>query len=102
MATPRLNLLVLKTLQLERLQAFYSALGIVFVEERHGNGPLHYSGTIGDLVLELYPLPASAALADLDATTRLGFAVPDLDAAVRLLETVGGKIIREARVTEWG
>jgi hypothetical protein len=54
------QLLVLKTGELARLREFYSALGIVFVEEKHGNGPTHFAGRVGDLVLELYPLPAVA------------------------------------------
>jgi hypothetical protein len=75
MAAARLNLLVLKTTGPGRLRAFYAALGISFAEERHGEGPVHYAGRVGDLVLELYPLPAGAGAAD--ATTCLGFAVAD-------------------------
>jgi hypothetical protein len=35
----RLNLLVLRTANLEDLRRFYSALGAHFERERHGNGP---------------------------------------------------------------
>jgi hypothetical protein len=38
---------VLKTGNVERLLAFYRALGIGFVEEQHGRGPLHYSASLG-------------------------------------------------------
>jgi hypothetical protein len=41
MNAAKLNLLVLKTRQLDRLRAFYAALGLSFAEERHGEGPLH-------------------------------------------------------------
>jgi hypothetical protein len=36
MGTVKLNLLVLKTRQLDRLKAFYATLGIGFAEEKHG------------------------------------------------------------------
>jgi predicted enzyme related to lactoylglutathione lyase len=96
----KLRLLVLKTYSLDNLKDFYAALGITFVEEKHGEGPTHYAGFVGDLVLELYPLPASAGPAD--ASTRLGFEVPDLDAAVRSLEASGAVVVRGPGETEWG
>jgi hypothetical protein len=42
----KLNLLVLKTRQLDRLRGFYAALGIAFAEERHGGGPTHNLGPL--------------------------------------------------------
>ncbi len=100
MPEPRLNLLVVKTHQLGKLKAFYSSLDISFAEERHGDGPMHLAGRVGDLVLELYPLPAAAGPAD--GTTRLGFAVPDLDAALRSLEAVGAVPVGQPKTTPWG
>lgn len=91
------NLIVLKTYQLDRLRDFYAVLGISFVEEKHGDGPLHFASRLGDLVLELYPLPADARSAD--STTRPGFAVPDLDA---VLAKVGPAVVSGPRMTEWG
>ena len=96
----RLNLLVLKTHQPDRMKAFYAALGIAFAEEKHGDGPTHLAARVGDLVLELYPLPADAEKAD--ATTRLGFTVADLEAAVRSVEAAGGTVANRPRRTEWG
>jgi lactoylglutathione lyase len=51
----KLNLLVLKTRTLDKLKDFYTAFGITFVEEKHGDGPTHFAGRVGELVLELYP-----------------------------------------------
>jgi hypothetical protein len=53
MAGPTLKLLVLKTRQLDRLRAFYQALGSKLAEEKHGSGPPHYAGQVGDAVLEI-------------------------------------------------
>lgn len=99
MADISLSLLVLKTHQLEELQRFYSALGIVFCEEQHGRGPVHYAGQIGDVVLELYPLKGDEPA---DGSTRLGFAVPDLDSTLQLLTETDLHEPTTARQTEWG
>jgi predicted enzyme related to lactoylglutathione lyase len=96
----RLNLLVLKTHHLDQLKLFYSALGLSFVEEKHGEGPSHLAAQVGNLVLELYPLSESAGPPD--ATTRLGFAVPDLDETVRALEAVSAVVVTQPRMTPWG
>jgi hypothetical protein len=45
-----LNLLVLKTRQLEQVRAFYECLGVAFSRERHGNGPAHYAGRAVELL----------------------------------------------------
>lgn len=96
MSDVKLNLIVLKTHHLDRLKDFYSALGISFAEEKHGDGPSHLSARVGDVVLELYPLPADAVP---DAGTRLGFAVPNLDA---VLARLGTSVVSGPRETEWG
>jgi hypothetical protein len=55
MSEVKLNLIVLKTPQLGLLREFSSALGVSFVEESHGNGPLHLAARVGDVVLEAVP-----------------------------------------------
>jgi lactoylglutathione lyase len=100
MSETRLNLLVLKTQQPDRLKDFYSVLGLSFAEERHGDGPLHFAARIGEVVLELYPLPADACPAD--DSTRLGFAVPNLDAALQSLDAVGAVLVSQPKTTPWG
>src|SRR5262245_25219498 len=100
MSVVTLNLLVLKTRQLDRLRDFYAALGISFVGEQHGHGPTHFAGRAGDLVLELYPLPADSGPAE--AGARLGFAVPDLDAVLRSLAEAGADMVSGPRMAPWG
>lgn len=95
-----LRLLVLKTPHLDRLRAFYQALGVELIEEQHGSGPVHYAGRIGDAVLEIYPLPDKGGLAD--TTTRLGFAVDRLAEVVQGLRVAGAIIAAEPRQTAWG
>jgi catechol 2,3-dioxygenase-like lactoylglutathione lyase family enzyme len=100
MAVSSLKLLVLRTPQLNRLRRFYQVLGIDFAEERHGSGPLHFAGRVGEAVLELYPLPNEGGT--VDSTVRLGFSVTDLSKAVLSLGADGGTIVSRPKPTAWG
>src|ERR1700729_4285377 len=71
-----LTLLVLKTRQVEQLRLFYQTLGIDFTDEKHGNGPIHFAGRAGDVVIEVYPVADDGT--PVDTSTRLGFAVESL------------------------
>jgi predicted enzyme related to lactoylglutathione lyase len=95
-----LKLLVLKTRQIEKVRAFYTTLGIKLTDEKHGDGPLHYAGKVGDTVLEVYPLLDADSAAD--STTRLGFAVEDLSARVQSLLDLGTQVVSGPRQTAWG
>jgi hypothetical protein len=90
-----LNLLVLKTRQLEQVRAFYECLGVAFSQERHVNGPAHFAGQVGPTVLEVYPLPDDGTAAD--STTRLGFAVADLEKVLALLRAIGTPVTSPPR-----
>ncbi len=97
---PELSLLVLKTGQHQDLLNFYSILGLSFQEEKHGNGPVHFSCSVGSFVFEIYPLPKSVETAD--NTTRLGFNVNDLDNVIKNLRNNNHQIISEPANNEWG
>lgn len=100
MAEVLLTLLVLKTRQVERLRTFYNALGIELNEEQHGKGPIHYAGRIGELMLELYPLPDDGG--SVDTTTRLGFAVESLTEVVEAIQAIGAPVVTQSQETPWG
>lgn len=100
MSNVELSLLVLKTRQVEALRKMYGTLGIDLVEERHGKGPVHYSGRAGDLVFEIYPLPDDDSV--VDTTTRLGFVVPSLAKVVKALEKLGTPIVTKPSAAERG
>lgn len=99
MTTPRLNLIVIRSLEPERTVAFYRRLGIEFQQEQHGQGPLHFAAEMAGLVFEVYP---AQSFADVDSTTRLGFAVEDIDNAVNSLRSAGVTIIQEPQKSKWG
>ena len=65
-----LNLLVLRCQDIEKTKLFYEKLLLSFVKEQHGKGAVHYATTLGELVLELYPLNGSCV-----DNNRLGFRV---------------------------
>jgi catechol 2,3-dioxygenase-like lactoylglutathione lyase family enzyme len=52
--------LVLYARDLAETRRFYETLGLGFVEERHGDGPVHYACDFQGMVLELYPGVRSA------------------------------------------
>ncbi len=95
-----LSLVVLKTRQVEALRRFYGTLGIELAEERHGKGPVHFAGQVGDVVLEVYPLPDDGTLAD--TSTRLGFSVARLVEVVLALKALDTPIVTDPQASQWG
>ena len=68
---PTLSLIVIRVSDITRSAEAYSALGITFQREQHGNGPVHFSGALGDTIFELYPATERSPV----TSCRLGFAV---------------------------
>ena len=81
----RLNLVVLRSPQLDAVKGFYQAVGLCFVPEKHGRGPDHFSARSGDVVIELYPSGKEAEAGDL----RLGFTVSDIASVIARLIALG-------------
>ena len=100
MSVSSLKLLVLRTPDPNLLRSFYQRIGIDFAEERHGSGPLHFAGRIGEAILELYPLEGEGAI--VDRTLRLGFSVTDLSETILSLEADGTTIVSKPKPTAWG
>lgn len=98
-AAATLGLIVVRTEHTARLTAFYSTLGLKFVEERHGTGPIHHSAQVGTAVFEIYP---AATTAEVDASTRLGFRVADVASVVETLRSAGSPIVAEPKAGPWG
>ena len=98
-AEPRLNLLVLRTVDVDRLRSFYALIGLTFRQEQHGTGPVHYSAASGGATLEIYPATAAAPP---DTSTRVGFAAADVSRTCDALRAAGHPIRSEPRASEWG
>jgi lactoylglutathione lyase len=95
----QLNLLVIKTHQLDEIKAQYELLGFDFIYHNHGKGPFHYSAELGDLVFEIYPLPKNRLIAD--DTTRLGFSIQDVKTKITELKNTNWKICSNVSETKW-
>lgn len=99
MSAPRLNLLVLRSSDPKRLAAFYAALGLEFEQHRHGNGPMHFSAEAGPVTFEVYPFQTGET--DM-SSTRIGFAVADVDSAAERLVAAGATLMSSPRDSAWG
>lgn len=53
MSQIQLNLVVLRSLDIERARTFYEVLGLVFTKHAHGKGPEHLSAEIAGAVFEI-------------------------------------------------
>jgi predicted enzyme related to lactoylglutathione lyase len=96
--TPALSLLVLECNDIDKAKDFYERIGLSFVSERHGGGPLHYSATLGSMVLEIYPRKAGAVCGPI----RIGFRIAALDAIIERLRLAGARNTREPHESPWG
>src|SRR5690349_16786339 len=100
MAETSLNLLVLRASNLEKSLAFYRALGLGFVQEQHGSGPVHYACEMGGMVIELYPgVPIDRKCG---GATMIGFSVPALDDTLNALASLGYSPIAPPKQSAWG
>lgn len=100
---PFINLIVLRTSQVETMLAFYRAMGLVFVQEQHGTGAIHYSTQLGDMTIEIYPAEAGQA-PDRKAggATMIGIAVESVDAVTEALQNLGVKMLSAPKDSSWG
>ncbi len=98
-----LGLLVLRTSQVEAKLTFYRILGLAFVEEKHGAGPVHYSCQLGRTVIEIYPGSAQEPLDyRKSGATLLGFNVASLDGVLDAMRRIGVPVLTDPKTTVWG
>ena len=98
-ALPRLNLLVIRSSDIDRAAAFYRHLGLSFTRHAHGSGPEHYAAELNDMVFEIYPASLKWPLT---IGTRIGFVVSELDAVVAALAIAGAMVQTPPTDSEWG
>lgn len=96
---PCLNLVVLNSANMDASLAFYKALGLMLVSERHGNGPEHFAAVCeGGLVFELYPASVIRPV----SAIRLGFSVTSIDRALASIANIGGEVALPPKNGKWG
>jgi lactoylglutathione lyase len=98
---PLLNLVVIRSADLDRAERFYRVLGLHFERHRHGTGPEHLAAQPyeGGYVFEVYPASVKAG-----STTgvRIGFSVDAVDVYLDQLVEAGGTIVQAPADSEWG
>lgn len=95
-----IRLLVIRTLEIERLANFYALLGLTFEYHKHGKSPYHYSALVGNTILEIYPLAKGQTEADKEL--RLGFALDDFENAMTTLKDRDVEFVSEPMQTDYG
>lgn len=95
-----IRLLVLRTGDIKKLANFYSLFGLAFDYHQHANSPFHYSASIGQTILEVYPLTKSQAEAD--KHLRLGFGIDNFDETISVLKNLQVPFTLEPTETEFG
>jgi lactoylglutathione lyase len=99
MTNINLNLIVIRSVDLERSVNFYQRLGLIFVKHRHDTGLEHFASTLGGVTFEIYPQTPKAGTT---IGTRLGFQVLDLDALMTTLSKADTQILIQPTDSEWG
>jgi catechol 2,3-dioxygenase-like lactoylglutathione lyase family enzyme len=97
--TPHLNLVVLRSADIDRTAVFYRQMGLQFTRHSHGSGPEHYTSEVSELVFELYPLTPKS---ESTVGTRIGFGVDSVDEIVPLLAQLGARVVTAPGDSEWG
>lgn len=95
----KLNLIVLRSSDMERLASFYEAIGIRFEKHQHSKSPVHMGGEIDGVVFEIYPKRNKE-----DETTnlRIGFQVQSIVKTLKKLEGFEYKLVTEPKMSPWG
>lgn len=94
-----LNLVVLRSADIDRAAQFYQLLGLEFTKHRHGTGSEHYASELGAFVFEIYPRQKES---DSSTGTRIGFRVFSVDKAIVELEKAGARIVSLSKDSPWG
>ena len=94
-----INLVVIRSTDLSRAEAFYNVLGIFFEKEAHGSGPEHLCGGAYGALLEIYPLAPNQRPT---TSVRIGFSVDNVDADIERLTKLGIDVVKQPHDTKWG
>lgn len=99
MHRPRLNLVVIRSRDMDRSAQFYASLGLQLERHRHGTGPDHFASEEEGRVFEIYPRQDET---DSTAGVRVGFQVVAVHAIVQRLEEEGARVLSAPKSSPWG
>lgn len=93
-----LNLIVLRSYDVELLGQFYEALGMSFVREQHGSGPEHLACVTDGTTFEIYPCVEENTTQGM----RIGFCVDQLSTQFSKAIAHGAEVLMPPRSSPWG
>jgi lactoylglutathione lyase len=99
MSEIQLNLVVIRSTNIEQAAKFYQQLGLSLIKHQHGNGLEHFASELGSVTFEIYPCPTGTAST---TATRLGFQVTSVDAVIGELTKQGVTIVAPPADSVWG
>lgn len=99
MSKVQLNLVVIRSSNLEQAALFYQRLGLSFIRHKHGTGLEHFACELGGVTFELYPCRTGTVPT---TATRLGFQVSSVDDIVDELKRYGALIVSPPADSAWG
>jgi len=99
MPSVAINLIVIRSADIDRSADLYSLLGLEFTKHSHGSGPQHYAAEMGSLVFEIYPVQKES---ETSTGARIGFRVEDVDAAALRLQESGARLVSSPKDSPWG
>ena len=99
MILPQMNLVAIRAKDLDRAKDFYERIGLHFQRHAHGNGPEHLACELSSFVFEIYPFIEGQPTTE---STRIGFAVTDVDETIRQLSAAGAEVNRQPKDSPWG
>jgi lactoylglutathione lyase len=103
MAHPSLSLLVFRTVDVEKSLLFYRLLGLEFVQEQHGTGPIHHSCQINNIVIEIFPgKQGNAPERRTAGAMMIGFQVDNLNEIIEGLQRERFKVVTQPQDSVWG
>jgi catechol 2,3-dioxygenase-like lactoylglutathione lyase family enzyme len=103
MAESVLSLVVIRAREVERALAFYRALGLAFVREQHGTGPVHYACSLGATVIEIYPATTESEPGRrAPGATMLGFTVEAIEPVLVSVRGLGARVLTEPKTGSAG
>lgn len=94
-----INLVVIRSENIEIAERFYSSLGLLFGKEKHGDGPEHYASCVDGFVFEIYPLKEDDAPT---TSVRLGFEIDTVDGYIPEISKLGGTVVKLPYDSPWG
>jgi lactoylglutathione lyase len=95
----QLNLVVVRSRDINKSVLFYQTLGLDFVKHQYGSGLEHFASEGSLVTFEIYPCTSEASIT---TATRLGFQVDSVDDIVQELEKSGAAIISAPKDSPWG